>query len=68
MDIDGARPLTPVRVNQLADHRLVMSAAVAALAASGPSMIGDAAAVGKSFPEFWQTLESLGATSRVVRP
>lgn len=46
-------------LTNLADHRLVMSAAIAALVADGPSRIGDADAVRKSFPEFWSTLRSV---------
>ena len=49
----------PIRLLGLRDHRLVMSAAVAALAATGRSTIGDARAVEKSFPEFWSELGRL---------
>ncbi len=45
----------------LDDHRLVMSAAVGALAANSPSILGDARCVRKSFPEFWNALRSIGA-------
>ena len=49
---------TPRSLNlpSLQDHRLVMSAAVAALAAKGVSHIGRAEAVSKSFPGFWDAL------------
>jgi len=57
--IDGAPPPSGVRLTNLSDHRLVMSAAVGALGASAPSTIGDAGAVRKSFPEFWQVLRSI---------
>ncbi|MFZ0699265.1 MAG: 3-phosphoshikimate 1-carboxyvinyltransferase [Thermoplasmata archaeon] len=40
----------------LDDHRLVMSAAVGALTAGSPSHLGDARAVRKSFPGFWDAL------------
>ncbi len=46
-------------LDDLNDHRLVMSAAVGALAASGPSVVGDARAVRKSFPGFWTVLKGL---------
>ncbi len=49
------------------DHRLVMSAAVAALVASGPSRLGRAEAVGKSFPGFWRALGRLGAVVEARR-
>ncbi|MGC2789269.1 MAG: 3-phosphoshikimate 1-carboxyvinyltransferase [Thermoplasmata archaeon] len=43
----------------LDDHRIVMSAGVAALAGDRPSTIEDASAVAKSYPEFWRALDSL---------
>lgn len=48
------------------DHRLVMSAAVAALAAGGPSRVADAACVGKSYPGFFDDFARLGV--EVGRP
>lgn len=53
-----ARP-TRFTVTDLHDHRLVMSAATAALVADGPSTIGDARAVRKSYPGFWSALGAL---------
>jgi 3-phosphoshikimate 1-carboxyvinyltransferase len=47
------------RLDRFTDHRLVMSAAVGALAADGESSVGDARAVGKSFPGFWRALGAL---------
>ncbi|HXW67239.1 MAG TPA: 3-phosphoshikimate 1-carboxyvinyltransferase [Thermoplasmata archaeon] len=52
------------RLTDLDDHRVVMSAAVGALAAGTPSHIADAGAVRKSFPGFWDALRSLGASVR----
>ena len=57
--IQGRSPPTHFRLRGLADHRLVMSAAVGALAADGRSTIGDARSVAKSFPGFWTALASL---------
>ncbi|MCI4327234.1 MAG: 3-phosphoshikimate 1-carboxyvinyltransferase [Thermoplasmata archaeon] len=54
-----ARP-TGMRFHAPADHRVVMSAAVGALGAAGPSSIAGAEHVAKSFPEFWATLSELG--------
>ncbi|MGI0132510.1 MAG: 3-phosphoshikimate 1-carboxyvinyltransferase [Thermoplasmata archaeon] len=59
--------LAAVRENTLTDHRLVMSAAVGALAASGTSSVGSADAVRKSFPQFWDVLDRLGADLKVRR-
>ncbi len=47
------------------DHRLVMSAAVGALAADRPVEIGEATAVEKSYPGFWNDLARI---SEGVRP
>jgi 3-phosphoshikimate 1-carboxyvinyltransferase len=48
----------------LRDHRLVMSAAVAALAGDRPSMFTEERAVEKSYPRFWEALEALGGGIR----
>jgi len=62
--IEGrARPRV-LRLASLSDHRLVMSAAVGALAAERPSTLGDARAVRKSFPGFWSAFRSLGVEVR----
>ena len=62
--VRGVERPRALRLTRLADHRMVMSAGVAALAARGPSRIGDANAVRKSFPEFWLALTQLGAGPR----
>jgi 3-phosphoshikimate 1-carboxyvinyltransferase len=54
-----ARPKA-LRLRGMGDHRLVMSAAVAAIVAPSPSTFGDARAVRKSFPGFWTALARLG--------
>ncbi len=54
-------PLTPADVESHGDHRIAMSAAVLALAASGPSRIRDADCIATSFPRFVGTLRALGA-------
>ena len=40
-------------------HRIAMAAAIAALAASGPVTITNAQAVTKSYPRFWDDLDSI---------
>ena len=42
------------------DHRMVMSIAIAALRADGPVIINDAEAINKSYPDFFEDLQSLG--------
>jgi 3-phosphoshikimate 1-carboxyvinyltransferase len=59
LEVRGRGSPTPVRMESLTDHRLVMSAAIGGLAATGPSRLGDAGAVRKSFPGFWTSLASL---------
>lgn len=63
--IDGTDHPRRLRLEGMRDHRLVMSAAVGALAASGPSVISDAASVGKSFPEFWTMLAAITGEERM---
>ncbi len=58
--IEGTALPRPLRRFVSHDHRLVMSAAVGALASDRPSEIGEAASVGKSFPGFFGALEALG--------
>ncbi len=62
--IDGTARPRPVDLGTERDHRVVMSAAVAALAATGPSTIADARAVDKSYPEFWIDLDSISGGVR----
>ena len=65
LEIVGPPTIEPFSLPDLFDHRLVMSAAVGALAARGPCRIGDAASVAKSFPGFWnEWAEWTGAESR----
>jgi len=59
LEIDGSVRPRGFSMTGETDHRLVMSAAVAALAAEGPSRVGHAEAVRKSWPGFWTALESL---------
>lgn len=59
--VHGARRLTGGEVDARHDHRLAMAFAIAALGASGPTTIHDAAAAAVSYPEFFRVLESLCA-------
>ncbi|MDR0992239.1 MAG: 3-phosphoshikimate 1-carboxyvinyltransferase [Ruminococcus sp.] len=47
-------------VDGAGDHRIVMSAAIAATRANSPVTIIGAEAVRKSFPDFWEVYESIG--------
>jgi 3-phosphoshikimate 1-carboxyvinyltransferase len=59
MTIRGTAQPRRFRLWGLKDHRLVMSAAIGALAAGGPSELSDAGAVEKSYPGFWHDLAAL---------
>lgn len=47
-------------VNSACDHRIAMSAAIAATIACGPVTIKDAQCVSKSYPAFWDEYRQLG--------
>jgi 3-phosphoshikimate 1-carboxyvinyltransferase len=57
--IRGVPSLKGARLKSFGDHRTCMAMTVASLAASGASVIDDAACVGKSFPGFFDALEGL---------
>lgn len=48
------------------DHRIVMAAAIAATACTGPVTIRGAEAVRKSYPDFWEIYQSLGGETHVL--
>jgi 3-phosphoshikimate 1-carboxyvinyltransferase len=58
------QPFDPGRVHADGDHRIAMAAAVAALVASGETVIDDADNVATSYPGFVAALATLGATIR----
>ena len=58
MKVTGGRIKSAV-VNSHNDHRVAMATAVAALAADGETIIEDAEAVSKSYPDFWYDLASI---------
>ena len=59
--VSGRKRLTGGEVDARHDHRLAMAFAIAALGASGPTIIHDAGAAAVSYPEFFSVLESLRA-------
>ena len=60
--IDGTK-LTGGAADGANDHRIVMSAAVAALAASGTVTVTDAASVQKSWPSFFEEYNAMGGAA-----
>lgn len=61
LEIDGTPHARRLRLRDLNDHRILLSAVVGALAADGPSELGPVAAARKSYPRVWGDLASLGA-------
>jgi 3-phosphoshikimate 1-carboxyvinyltransferase len=59
--VSGRKRLTGGEVDARHDHRLAMAFAIAALGASGPTIIHDAGAAAVSYPEFFAVLDSLRA-------
>ncbi len=57
--VPGAQHLHGAEIDSCGDHRIAMAFAVAALRAEGESVIRGADAARISFPEFFQSLESL---------
>lgn len=58
--IIGVDRLSGGSVSSFNDHRIAMSAAVAASACDMPLAIGGAESVNKSYPAFWELLDRLG--------
>jgi 3-phosphoshikimate 1-carboxyvinyltransferase len=54
-------PLKGAHTHSRHDHRIAMMCAVAGLRADGPTIIDDAQAVGKSYPNFFEHIQELGA-------
>lgn len=61
LEVDGGATLQPVRLDSQGDHRLAMTWAVAALVASGPSLVTGWDSVAVSYPRFEEDLRRLGA-------
>ncbi len=63
--IKGGKPLHGTQVAGHYDHRVVMSLAVAGLAAEGTTTIDTAEAIRITFPEFVDSMTALGANMRL---
>lgn len=61
LTIEGVRALRGGSVSSYNDHRIAMSAAVAASVCESAVEIDGAEAVNKSYPTFWEDARSLGA-------
>lgn len=63
--IKGKPSLSGGTVSSYGDHRIAMSAAVAAMACQNPVIILNAEAVNKSYPDFWRDISSLGVSVKL---
>jgi len=61
MIVHGGNAVKGATVHSRHDHRIAMACAVAALKAEGKTIIEKAGAVKKSYPDFYNELEKLGA-------
>jgi len=61
MIVHGGKGVKGTVVHSRHDHRIAMACTVAALKAEGETVIEEAQAVKKSYPDFYEHLESLGA-------
>lgn len=61
MVIKGGTGIKTARVHSHHDHRIAMACAVAGLCADGEVIIADADAINKSYPDFYDHLQQLGA-------
>ena len=61
MMIEGGNGVKGSKVHSHHDHRIAMACAVAALQADGETMIEEAEAVNKSYPQFYEDLKLLNA-------
>lgn len=61
MLVYGGKGLNGAKVHSRHDHRIAMACAVAALKAGGETVIEDAEAINKSYPDFYDDIKQLGA-------
>jgi 3-phosphoshikimate 1-carboxyvinyltransferase len=61
MLIKGGNGLKGAAVHSHHDHRIAMACAVAALKATGETVISEAQAINKSYPDFYEHIQELGA-------
>lgn len=62
MLVEGGNGLNGATVHSHHDHRIAMACAVAALNANGETVIEEAEAINKSYPEFYEHIKRLGAS------
>lgn len=65
MRVHGGNGLKGAHVHSRHDHRIAMACATAALKAGGETVISDAEAINKSYPDFYDDIRSIGAMVEV---
>lgn len=66
MLVEGGVAVTGATVHSHHDHRIAMACAVAALGATGETIIEEAQSINKSYPGFYEHIKSLGASVSLV--
>ena len=67
MYVEGGKGVKGAIVHSHHDHRIAMACALAGLRAEGETTIGEAQGINKSYPDFYEHLQQLGATVNNVR-
>lgn len=67
MLVKGGMGLHAATVHSHHDHRIAMACAVAALKADGSTIIEEAEAINKSYPDFYEHIKQLGAAVTEVK-
>ncbi|MDQ6843835.1 MAG: 3-phosphoshikimate 1-carboxyvinyltransferase, partial [Bacteroidota bacterium] len=65
MTIKGGKEIKGANVTSHNDHRIAMACAVAALGAKGQTVIREAEAVKKSYPQFFEDFKKLKASLHI---
>ncbi|MDP9230053.1 MAG: 3-phosphoshikimate 1-carboxyvinyltransferase, partial [Bacteroidota bacterium] len=65
MIINGRTEVKGARVHSNHDHRIAMACAVAALRADGETIIEEAQAIDKSYPDFYNDLKKLNVIMKL---
>ena len=68
MQVHGGGQLKGAVVHSHHDHRIAMACAVAALHAKGETVIEEAEAIDKSFPDFYEKIRSISAEVKTLQP
>jgi len=67
MMIKGSKEIKGAKVSSHNDHRIAMATAVAALAAKGNTIVENAEAVKKSYPDFYKDLKAIKTNSNTSK-